>query len=96
MILWEVILNKQKNTNVDKSMIIIVLGFVLLVCFGLFAAPEISKKTINELNSFITVKLGFIYIWIVLISIILCVYLGTSKYRNIRFGEGKKEYSEFS
>ncbi|WP_050741515.1 BCCT family transporter [Acetobacterium bakii] len=89
-------MNKQKNTNVDKSMIIIVLGFVLLVCFGLFAAPEISKKTINELNSFITVKLGFIYIWIVLISIILCVYLGTSKYRNIRLGEGKKEYSEFS
>ncbi|MGL4607596.1 MAG: BCCT family transporter [Eubacteriaceae bacterium] len=89
-------MRKPKNTNTDKTMIGLVLGFVLFVCTCLFVAPDLSKSIINHLNTEITRNLGFVYVLIVLLSIILCLFLGLGKYRNLQLGEGKKEYSEFS
>lgn len=77
-------------------MIGVVLAFIVIVCACLFISPDWSKWIINSVNSFIATNLGFVYVWIVFISIILCIVLGTSKFKNIKLGEGEKEYSEFS
>ncbi|WP_373484116.1 BCCT family transporter [Acetobacterium sp.] len=89
-------MNKPDKATADKTMIGIVLVFVSIVCLCLFIAPDYSKASIQSMNYFITSNLGFIYIWIVLISIVLCLYLGAGQYGSIQLGAGKKEYSEFS
>ena len=86
----------QGKKNIDKTMIGVVLAFIVIVCACLFISPDWSKWIINSVNSFIATNLGFVYVWIVFISIILCIVLGTSKFKNIKLGEGEKEYSEFS
>lgn len=89
-------MDKSHHSVTDKTMIAVVLIFVSLVCLCLFLAPDFSKTAIQSMNYFITRNLGFVYIWIVLISIVLCLYLGAGRYGSIQLGEGKKEYSEFS
>lgn len=86
----------NNRKNIDKTMIGVVLAFVVVVCVCLFLSPDWSRWLINSINAFIATNLGFVYVWIVFISIILCIVLGTSKYKNIKLGEGEKEYSEFS
>ncbi|MEG1940649.1 MAG: BCCT family transporter, partial [Eubacterium sp.] len=87
---------KEEQRNIDWVMIGIVLAFVVIVCACLFISPDWSRNIISGVNKFVSVNFGFVYIWVVAISILLCVILGCSKYRNIKLGEGKKEYSEFS
>jgi BCCT family betaine/carnitine transporter len=88
-------LNKPDNATADKTMISIVLVFVSIVCLCLFIAPDYSKASIQSMNYFITSNLGFIYIWIVLISIVLCLYLGAGQYGSIQLGTGKKSTANF-
>ncbi|KNZ42777.1 hypothetical protein AKG39_04825 [Acetobacterium bakii] len=77
-------------------MIIIVLILVFIVDAYLFISPDQSKNMIDLINNYILNVFGFIYAWIVLLSLLLCIYIGVSRFGPIRLGEDKKEYSEFS
>lgn len=87
---------KLQNSNTNYSMIIIVLAFVFIVDAYFFVAPDQSKHVIDLANTYILSNFGFVYVLIVLASLFLCIYMGTSKFGSIQLGEEKKEYSEFS
>lgn len=82
--------------KVDIITIVIPFSFIAVFCIFLISAPAETKVLINTLYYYVTDKFGILYLWITLISFILCLYLAVSKYGAIKLGEGKKEYSEFS
>jgi len=86
----------SKKSNIDYSMIMIVLGFVIVVIYYLSIAPDQSKKMIDLINGYIFSNLGSVYVLIVLISLFLCIYIGVGSFGSIRLGDKKKEYSEFT
>ena len=87
---------KSSKSNTNFSMIITVLAFVFIVIAYFFIAPDQSKRVIDTLNNYILTNLGFVYVWIVLISLFLCIYIGGGRFGPIRLGQEQKEYSEFS
>lgn len=87
---------KSYKSNTNYSMIITVLAFVFIVIAYFFISPDQSKLMIDSMNNYILTNLGFVYVWIVLISLFLCIYIGVSRFGPIRLGQEKKEYSEFS
>lgn len=87
---------KLPKSNINYSMIIIVLAFVFMVDAYFFIAPEQSKQVIDLVNNYILTNFGFVYVWVVLVSLGLCIYMGAGKFGTIWLGEEKKEYSEFS
>ena len=87
---------KSSKSNTNYSMIITVLAFVFIVIAYFFIAPDQSKRVIDTLNNYILTNLGFVYVWIVLISLFLCIYIGGGRFGPIRLGQEQKEYSEFS
>ncbi|MPW24282.1 BCCT family transporter [Alkalibaculum sp. M08DMB] len=86
----------SKKSNIDYSMIMIVLGFVTVVISYILIFPDRSKKMIDLISSYILSNLGFVYVLIVLISLFLCIYMGVGSFGSIRLGDEKKEYSEFA
>ncbi len=91
--------NKEgQPSNIDWTVVLVSLIFVAACSIFLFAMPEQSTLIVNQINSFIATKFGWLYIWLTLISIVLCLYMGLSnKFKDIKMGENvEKEYSEFS
>ncbi|MGV8906199.1 MAG: BCCT family transporter [Acetobacterium sp.] len=87
---------KLYKSNTNYSMIMIVLFLVFIVDATLIISPDQSKYVIDLVSNFILSTFGFIYVWVVLISLLLCICIGVSRFGPIRLGEDKKEYSEFS
>ncbi|MBF7095680.1 BCCT family transporter [Alkalibacter mobilis] len=87
---------KSKKSNIDFSMIVIVLGFVFAVVAYFFISPDQSKQIIDLINNYILSNLGFVYVLLVLGSLFLGVYMGAGRFGHIKLGEEKKEFSEFA
>lgn len=58
--------------------------------------PQQSADAANAIYTFVTRTLGSAVQVLVLLAMGLVIYLATSKYGNIRLGEGKPEYSTLS
>ncbi len=58
--------------------------------------PTRSADAANAIYTFVTRTLGSAVQVLVLLAMGLVIYLATSKYGNIRLGEGKPEYSTLS
>ncbi len=86
---------KLKN-RIDLPVVLIPLLIIVLACSFLIANFESARYFIDEAYRVVTEQFGFVYLWITLISFLLCLYLSLSPYGRIKLGEGKKEYGEIS
>lgn len=68
--------------------------FFIAAALSLF--PQQSADAANAIYTFVTRTLGSAVQVLVLLAMGLVIYLATSKYGNIRLGEGKPEYSTLS
>ncbi|MDR2089169.1 MAG: BCCT family transporter [Clostridiales Family XIII bacterium] len=68
--------------------------FAFVACMAV--RPEETLKAVNTLFDLTTAAMGTPILWFVFIGLIFCGFLAFSKYGNIRFGDGKPEYSLFS
>lgn len=90
----------MKKLKIDKTvdwtitlvpLVIIGILSVLLICF-----PDVSGRILTILRSIFVNKLGFFYIILGLVILLIAIGLGFSKYGSIRFGKLEKpRYSNF-
>lgn len=84
--------------NIDQSLfwpsLISTVGVAILI--ALF--PESSAAVIKTILKITTVKFGWLFLWGAFLTLIFVIWLGCSKYGNIKFGgpDDKPEYSTFS
>ncbi|MDR1136004.1 MAG: BCCT family transporter [Clostridiales Family XIII bacterium] len=84
-----------KNT-VDWPITIISVAAVFIFVAFMAIRPEETLNAVNTLFKFTTMVVGTPILWFVFIGLIVCGFLAFSKYGNIRFGDGKPDYSLFS
>ncbi len=77
----------------DVPLISISLVAILFIAAALSLFPQQSADAANAIYTFVTRTLGSAVQVLVLLAMGLVIYLATSKYGNIRLGEGKPEYS---
>ncbi len=80
----------------DVPLISISLVAILFIAAALSLFPQQSADAANAIYTFVTRTLGSAVQVLVLLAMGLVIYLATSKYGNIRLGEGKPEYSTLS
>lgn len=80
----------------DVPLISISLVAILFIAATLSLFPQQSADAANAIYTFVTRTLGSAVQVLVLLAMGLVIYLATSKYGNIRLGEGKPEYSTLS
>ncbi|MBI1092087.1 BCCT family transporter YeaV [Escherichia coli] len=80
----------------DMPLISISLVAILFIAAALSLFPQQSADAANAIYTFVTRTLGSAVQVLVLLAMGLVIYLATSKYGNIRLGEGKPEYSTIS
>ena len=80
----------------DMPLIAISLVAILFIAATLSLFPQQSAQVANTLFNGVTRMLGSAVQILVLMAMGLVVWLATSKYGNIRLGEGKAEYSTLS
>ena len=88
----------SKRQEIDWVTFTIALGIVLLVAALLVIFPEAGGETIASLFSFLTKRLGWLYIVGALGGFLVLVVLALSPLRKIRFGDADEapHYSTFS
>lgn len=86
----------MKKSNVDFFITGLSLIIILITCGIIVIFPNESKIIIDKVFDFCTIKLGFIYIWVFLLSFIICLWLVFGKYKNVKLGDVEPEYSKLS
>lgn len=84
--------NVKKRCAADKHQP----GGHSFIAAALSLFPQQSADAANAIYTFVTRTLGSAVQVLVLLAMGLVIYLATSKYGNIRLGEGKPEYSTLS
>ena len=82
--------------KIDLPVVLIPLFAILLACIFLVINFESARYFIDAAYKVVTKQFGFVYLWITLISFLLCLYLALGPYGKIKLGEGEKEYGEIS
>lgn len=80
---------KKINIPVVLSSLLAMVSVVLYIILD----PEGSVKNVLSVRDFITQNFGFAFLVTALYALGYLLWLATSKYGNIRFGEGNPEYS---
>ena len=80
----------------DVPLISISLVAILFIAAALSLFPQQSADAPTQYTLLLRVRLGSAVQVLVLLAMGLVIYLATSKYGNIRLGEGKPEYSTLS
>lgn len=82
--------------NINWSIIVIPLIFILLLSTLVIKIPEVSI-IINQVKSFLTYDVGLWYLVFGLGFVIITLWIGLSRYGNVRLGSiNKPKYSNFS
>lgn len=80
----------------DVPLIVISLAAIVFIAATLSLFPQQTAQAANSIFNGVTRLLGSAVQVLVLLALGLVLYLATSKYGNIRLGEGKAEYSTLS
>ncbi len=87
----------KKTSNINWVITIVPLAIVLAISALLLAFTEQTTAVIEALRGFFVNDFGFFYIFIGLAAVLGCVWLGFSKYGNVKLGNLEKpRYSTFS
>ena len=90
-------MKRVDKVEIDWELILIPLFTVIFLSLGFFKFPERSKDFVEVLRSIFVNKLGFLYMLFGLVVFLLSIWVGASKYGNIRLGNVEKPlYSNFS
>ena len=83
-------------SNVKKKDVPLISISLVAILFIAAALSLFPQQSANAIYTFVTRTLGSAVQVLVLLAMGLVIYLATSKYGNIRLGEGKPEYSTLS
>lgn len=91
-------MTKQARSSVDRPTFLIAAFITLTVGVLLWIFPEEASEITLALHEKILGNLGFIYSWMGLIVVALCLYFSFSRYGKIKFGrlDEKPEFSNFT
>ena len=81
--------------KLDKLLIIVSLIVVFIVVGCLYIMPEASQEVASKIFTLFTNAFGSITLLFTFFGIILLAFVATSKYGNIKLGDGDPEYSTF-
>lgn len=84
--------------KIDWSTAVIPFLLILFLCISFIAAPEDSKRLLEQIRSLFGDTMGLYYLVIGLGIFLLSIYLAFSKYGSIRLGrpDEKPKYSDFT
>lgn len=89
--------NKFSFKNINLSVTIVPLVFVIVTFCLLIKFPEASSLAIDMLRHLLVNRLGILYMIFGLVILALSIWLAFSKYGNIKLGKGDKpRYGNFS
>ncbi len=86
----------MRNTKVDKAIFWPSILSLLAVSISLVMYPEKSSKFINQLLSYLTYEIGWLYLFSIFGCMIFLGWLAFSKYGKIKLGDGKPKFSTMS
>ena len=84
---------KFKRTSFDPTTTIPVVLIIGVMVALLWIFPEGSEWAIGKVFGLVTDNLGWLFLLVDFILLILAIYLGVSKYGNIKLGNVKPEFS---
>ena len=89
---------KKEFDKLEKLVFFLSASVVLLVIILLLMFPEVSKSAVSSLMSFMTTKLGFLYILAYVVIVVFLIWLCFGRYGKVVLGapDEEPEYSDFS
>lgn len=87
-------INNEKK--LDKPLMAISLSVILFVVIGLAIYPEQGNAIASQLFSTLTNQFGDVFLLFGFFSVITLAFIALGKYGNIKLGEDKPEYSQFT
>lgn len=90
--------NSKKHSIVDIPVFAVSVTLILILVLALFIFPSETSTAMQGAYHFVVDKLGFIYTWAGILSVIGILYFSFSKYGKIKFGapDEKPEYKGFT
>lgn len=89
-------LKNKLNNKIDWQLVFIPFFTVILLSLGFFLFPEKSQKAVEALRYILVEKLGYLYMIFGLIVVLISIWIAISKYGNIKLGDEKPVYNNFS
>jgi BCCT family betaine/carnitine transporter len=86
------------DQNIDKTSFIATIAVILLVSIPLIIAPETGAEIITQCYQWIAHTFGFLYIFAGSASLVLLIWLASSRYGDIKLGDedDQPEFSTYS
>lgn len=91
-------MNHKQEKLLDRPVFFVTVGLILAVSLPLFLFPSATTDAMVAVKEFIVNKLGFIYTWAGILSVVGILYFSLSRYGKIKFGDPdeKPEYSGYT
>ncbi|NLZ45370.1 MAG: hypothetical protein GX896_01620, partial [Clostridiales bacterium] len=89
---------KVKGGILDVPVFTVSVTLILVLVLALFTFPSATSAAMQNAFHFVVDKLGFIYTWAGIMSVVGVLYFSFSKYGKIKFGEAdeKPEFRDFT
>ena len=84
--------------DLDPFVFIATAVFVAVVSIPMLLAPDQGERTIDAIFSFLTQRLGFVYVWAAIANLAFVCWIGFGRYGRVRLSRGGEgpEFSTFS